>query len=67
MPIIKERGGKLRCKSNGVDTKVDPWKDVELEWLRINPRCDRPSKTDDQVIKFCRISDRLGELQCSST
>ncbi len=51
MPIIKENGW-LRCKSNGVPTSVDPWKDVKSGWLKLNTNSDSPSKSKDQVIFF---------------
>jgi len=49
MPITYEYE-RLRCKSNGVDTSVDPWKDVKSGWLKLNPNSDAPSKSKDQVI-----------------
>ena len=60
MPIIK-RHGKLMCESNGVDDTVDPLKEVKPEWLQLNPRSEKPSKTNDQVVKE-QITDNVHKL-----
>ena len=46
------------CKSNGVNDTVDPWKEEKPEWLQLNPRSDKPSKTKDQVIRK-RIANKV--------
>ena len=48
MPIKKENG-KYLSKSNGVDTKVDPWKEFNINWVRVNSNSDKPNKKKNQV------------------
>ena len=55
MPIRYETDAKtgqayLVCKSNGVDTTMDKWKELPRVMLQLNPLQDKPDKTKNQMI-----------------